>query len=264
MAMSNEEITSEFETLFGSTEDDTEETPAEETPADEPENEDKEEEETPEEDQEDEGSEDKESEEEPEEKPEKDKQQAKQNYAFAQQRQQIKAQETFIRNLGKLIGMDGAKPEEIQNKVQEVLLQKQSQEQNVPVEILQRLQNAEAIIQENQLIKRQNEVQSTLANLIEKHSLSQEDVDAFTQHLISEGKNPLDNPNIDLDAEYLKLHYNDMVQKAVSDALNKEKERKTKVKDKGTEPVPGGGGEPEDKKINSVKDLDTFFGSMDL
>lgn len=259
MAMSNEEITNEFNELFGTGEE-PEDTPVEE-PAEEPEEQG---EETQEESDDQSEEPEESSEEEPEDQPKEDKKQAKQNYAFAQQRQQIKAQETFIKNLGKLIGMDGAKPEDIQNKVQEVLLQKQSQEQNVPVEILQRLQNAEEIIQQNQFLQRQNEVQSSLADLIEKHSLTQEDVNAFTQHLIDEGKNPLDNPNIDLDAEYLKLHYDDMIQKAVADALSKEKERKDKVKEKGTEPVPGGGGEPDEKKINSVKDLDAVFGSMDL
>lgn len=258
MAMTNEEITNEFETLFGDSSE--EETPEEQpTEEEQPEEEDSEgEEETPEEEQEEE------SENQPEEKSKEDKQKAKQNYAFAQQRQQLKEQEAFIKNLGKLIGMEDAKPEEVRNRVQEVLLEKQSKEQNIPVEILQRLQNAEAIIQENQSIKRQNEVQSAFAGLVEKHGLSQDEVEGFTQYLISEGKNPLDNPNIDIHAEYLKLHYNDMIQAAVADALKKEQGRKKKVDEKSTNPVPGGSGDPEDKKINSVKDLDDLFSSMDL
>ena len=150
MAMTNEEISQEFEELFGGTEEEPEQ-PEDETPEEEEtddETPDESDDEKPSEDTApDDSSEDEDSDTPPE---KEDKQKAKQNYAFAQQRQQIKAQETFIKNLGKLIGMDDAKPEEIQSKVQEVLLQKQSQEQNIPVEILQRLQNAEAIIQENQ------------------------------------------------------------------------------------------------------------------
>lgn len=265
MAMTNEEISQEFENLFGDSEEEQpEETPEEETPEeneDEKTDDESDDEEPPEDKASDDSSED---EEPPEDPSPEDKKKAKQNYAFAQQRQQIKAQETFIKNLGKLIGMDNAKPDEIQNKVQEVLLQKQSQEQNIPVEILQRLQNAEAIIQENQEIKRQNEVQSSFADLVEKHGLSQEDVSEFTQHLINEGKNPLDNPNVDIHAEYLKLHFDDMLKSAVADAVKKEQQRKDKVKDHGSEKVPGGGGTPDDKKINSVKELDDLFGGMDL
>ncbi len=259
MAMSNEEITNEFETLFGgaSDEEEPEEKPVEDETTEE--EEDSDEEEAPE----DEESEEEDSEEKPEES-EEDKKQAKQNYAFAQQRQQIKEQETFIKNLGKLIGMEGSDVKDIREKVQEVLLEKQSKEQNIPIDILKRLENAEAIIQENQEIKRQNEVQNSFANLVEKHGLSEEEVKDFTQYLVDEGKNPLENPNVDIAAEYLKLHYNDMIQAAVQEALNKEQKRKEKVKDHGSDKVPGGSGDPEDKKINSVKDLDAVFGSMDL
>ena len=259
MAMTNEEITNEFETLFGEeTDEEIKETPTEEeTPEEEEEHEEEEkseEEEKPEEDSE---------EEKPEETPE-DKKKAKQNYAFAQQRQQIRAQEQFIKNLGKLIGMDNAKPEEIQNKVQEVLLAKQSKEQNIPVEILQRLEKAEAIVQENQEIKLQNQVQNAFADLVEKHSLEPEQVEEFTQYLIENGKNPMEHPEVDIAAEYLKLHYDDMVKAAVDAALNKEKERKDKVNGKAASPTPGGGNEPGETKIESVADLDKLFGSMDL
>ncbi len=260
MAMTNDEIIQDFANLFGSDQEEPE-TEKPENPDENPEEEEKPEEESEEEPEEEESGE---SEEEPEEKPKEDKKQAKQNYAFAQQRQQIREQENFIKNLGKLIGMEGSDTNEIRNKVQEVLLQKQSQEQNVPVDILQRLQAAEAVIQENQEIKRQNEVQNAFANLVEKHGLSQDEVETFTQYLIDEGKNPLENPNVDIAAEYLKLHYDDMIQLAVSEALKKEQNRKSKVDDHSSGKVPGGGGDPEDKKINSVKDLDAVFSNMDL
>ena len=260
MAMTNEEISQEFEDLFGDDTDEEEkepeETSEEETPEDE--------EESEEEQSDEEESEEEETEEESEEEPKEDKQQARQNYAFAQQRQQIKAQETFIKNLGKLIGMDDASTEDIQTRVQEVLLEKQSKEQNIPIEFLKRLDAAEAVIQENQAIKRQSEVQHSLTSLAEEHGLSSEEVTEFAQHLIDEGKNPLEVDGIDIKAEYLKLHYNDMIQAAVDKALNKEKERKDKVKTKSGEPVPDGGGAPEEKKIETVEDLDAIFNKLDL
>ena len=265
MAMTNEEIISDFDSLFGdNSEEDIEENPTEEEEIEE--EEESEEEEDEEEDSE-EDSEDEESDEEDEEEEdsEEDKKKARQNYAFAQQRQQIRAQEQFIKNLGKLIGMDNAKPEEIQNKVQEVLLEKQSKEQNIPVEILQRLEAAEAIVQENQAIRRQTEVQDSLAELAEKHDLDSDEIMEFTQYLIDNDKNPLDHPEIDLAAEYLKIHYEDMVQAAVDKALGKEKERQKKVEDKGASPAPDGNGGPdEDGKIDTIEDLDKLFSSMDL
>lgn len=258
MAMSNEEITNEFETLFGDNSDEEiEETPTEGEESTEEEEGSEESEESEEEESEEE------SEEEPETPPE-DKNKARQNYAFAQQRQQIKAQEKFIKNLGKLIGMEGANPEEIQNRVQEVLLEKQSKEQNVPVDILKRLERAEAIVQENEIIKRQNVVQNAFAELAEKHDLDDEAINSFTQYLIDNDKNPLEHPEIDIASEYLKLHYEDMVQAAVDAALGKEKDRQKKVEDKASSPTPDGKGAPEDGKINTIEDLDKLFGSMNL
>lgn len=261
MAMTNDEIMNEFNDLFGAEAD--EETP-EETPTDEDVPEEEEEfDDSEEEDEETEEDSDEESEEEPEETPE-DKRQAKQNYAFAQQRQQIKAQEKFIKGLGKLIGMENASTEDIQSRLQEVLLEKQSREQNIPVEILQRLEKAEAVIQENQEIKLKHQVQDSFADLVETHSLSAEEVEDFTQYLIDNDKNPMEHPEIDIAAEYLKLHYEDMVQAAVDEALNKEKERQKKVSSKSASPTPGGGDEPGDSKVETVADLDKLFGSMDL
>ncbi len=257
MAMTNEEITNEFDSLFGEPSEDEE---LEETPTEDEENEESEEEETEEEEKSEEESEE---EEEPEEKSE-DKKQAKQNYAFAQQRQQIKAQEKFIKNLGKLIGMENAKTDEIQNKIQEVLLEKQSKEQNIPVEFLQRLERAEAIVQENQTIKLQQEVQNSFTDLAEKHSLEAEDITEFTQYLIDNDKNPLEHPEVDIAAEYLKLHYDDMIKDAVEKALGKEKERQNKVKDKAASATPDGKSDLGDEKINSVADLDKLFGEMNL
>lgn len=259
MAMTNEEITNEFNDLFGadSDEDTPEETPTEDDTPDEEEEPEESEEETEDEEAEEE------SEEEPDEKPE-DKKQAKQNYAFAQQRQQIKAQEKFIKGLGKLIGMEDAKTEEIQNRIQEVLLEKQSKEQNVPVEFLQRLEKAEAIIQENQEIKLRNQVQDAFAELVEKHSLEPEQVEEFTQYLIDNDKNPMEHPEIDIASEYLKLHYDDMVKAAVDAALDKEKKRQEKVDSKSASATPGGGGDPGETKVETVADLDKLFGSMDL
>lgn len=257
MVMSNEDITNEFEALFSTeeTEEETVEDPTEETEETEEETE-SEEEETEEEQPEEESEEEKE-------KPDT-KKQSQQNYAFAKQRQQIKAQEKFIKNLGRLIGMENANTEEIQNRIQEVLLEKQSKEQNIPVEILQRLERAEAIVQENQAIKLQNEVQDSFAELAEEHSLSADEITEFTQWLIDNDKNPLEHPEVDIAAEYLKLHWQDMLKAAADEALEKEKTRKDKVKEKSPTPNPDGKGEPGDEKINTVADLDKLFNGMDL
>lgn len=258
--MSNEQIIEEFGQLFGTNE--TEDEPeVEETQGEEPTEETEETEGTEEESTEE--SNEEENTEESERKSTSNKQ-SKQNYAFAQQRQQIKEHRMFLENLGKLIGMEGAKPEDIQTKVQEVLLAKQSQEQNIPIDILRRLDNAERIIQENNQIKHEAKVQNAFMELIEKHHLDKDAVDSFTQHLIESGKNPAINQDVDIEAEYLKLHFQDMIDSAVEEAVKKEQERQAKVKEKSVSSTDKGAGGAEPGKINSVKDLDSLFNSMDL
>lgn len=260
--MTNDEIMSEFEELFGSEEKpDEEETPEEET--------EETDEETTEETAEEEKAEDEEesSESAPEDEPPapKDTKQSKQNYAFAEQRLQIKKNEQFVRNLGKLIGFDEkASVEEIQNKIKDVLIEKTAKENNISVDLAKRLDLAEEALQENHRIKLEKKVQEDFSELIDKHNLDEAAVNEFTTYLIDNGKNPMLDQNVDLEAEYLKLHFNDMIQAAVTEALSKEAERQKKVEEKSPSGVSKSPTDKGEQKISSVKELDDLFANMDL
>lgn len=272
--MTNEQITAEFEELFGggqapdedaATEDQSTETeeedvsdePTEETSTDEGEEGDDAGEEGGEESTEDASDNGEPSQE--------SKQQARQNHAFAEQRLQIKRNEQFIRSLGKLIGFDeNASIDEIQNRVKNALIEKEARDNNISVDLARRLDRAEELIQENDRIKLEKKVQEDFAELIDRHNLDKEQVDAFTAYLMDNGKNPLTDPNVDIDAEYLKLHYQDMIDAAVSNALAKEEARKKKVEEKAASGAPKGAGEKEEGQITSVKDLDDLFANTDL
>lgn len=262
--MTNEEILSEFEELFGTedkpdeeetTEEETEETSEDTT------------EETAEEEEEKAEDEEESSEGAPEDEPPapKDTKQSKQNYAFAEQRLQIKKNEQFVRNLGKLIGFDEkASVEEIQDKIKEVLIEKTAKENNISVDLAKRLDLAEEVLQENHRIKLEKKVQEDFSELIDKHNLDEAAVNEFTTYLIDNGKNPMLDQNVDLEAEYLKLHFNDMIQAAVSEALSKEAERQKKVEEKSPSGVSKSPVDKGEQKINSVKELDDLFANMDL
>ena len=269
--MSNEEIAAEFETLLGggSEEEDFETSEEEEIEGEtSEESEEESESESESEEEEDEESEEDNEEEESEEQPSTsvDKQKSRQNYAFAEQRQQIKKQNDLIKGLGKLIGFDDkASVDEIGDKLKEVLLERESKEQNVPVDLLKRIEKAEEILQENDRIKLEKNVTEAFADLIEKHGLEQEQVDEFTDYLISEGKNPMEDPNVDIHAEYLKLHWQDMLETAAEQAVQKENARKKKVSEKSSTKTPASADEGgDDSKIDSVKSLDDLFDKMDL
>lgn len=264
--MTNEEIMSEFENLFGSDKPDEEETPVEENENEEPSSEESVEkaDETEKSDEEGNTTEDDKPVEDSQ-PPAEEKKQSKQNYAFAEQRLQIKKNEQFIRSLGKLIGFDdNASVSEIQDKVKEVLLEKEARDNNIPIELAKRLDRAEELIQENDRIKLEKKVQEDFSELIDKHNLDEGAVNEFTQYLIDNDKNPMTGKAVDLEAEYLKLHFQDMIDSAVADALAKEESRKKKVEEKAASGVPKGAGDKGESKISSVKELDDLFANMDL
>lgn len=272
--MTNAEITAEFEELFGGgTEPDEEEVEDQEDSEEAEESENESEETENEED----ASEDEESEEEEQEEdksedesgsqkktpPASDK--AKANHAFAEQRLQIKKNERFIRDLGKLIGFDEkASVEDIQNKIKEALIEKDAKDNNISVDLARRLDAYESDKEELARVKLEKKVQEDFSELIDRHNLDKDAVDEFTNYLIENGKNPMLDSTVDLESEYLKLHYDDMVKAAVAEALAKEAARQKKAEEKAASGVSKGASDKGDAKITSVKELDDLFNGLDI
>jgi hypothetical protein len=270
--MTNEEIMAEFEELFGdgSESDETEETETEETENSEEETTDDSEETTDSEETEEESEEENsdtsvETNADSSAKDRAASKKAKQNYAFAEQRLQIKQNEQFIRSLGKLVGLDdGASIEDIQTRIKDALIAKEAKDQGISVELAKRLDRAEELIQENDRIKLEKKVQEDFSDLIDKYNLDEDSVNDFTSHLINEGKNPLVDSSVDIESEFLKLHYEDLVQSAVKEALAKEANRKKKVEEKAASGVGSSASEKENKKVSSIKELDDLFNGMEI
>lgn len=274
--MSNEEIINEFDSLFGVAEKhDEEETEVEETEVEGTESENTEgsetdsTEESEQDDSEDKGnSGDADSDNtENKSKPSDKSKSAKQNYAFAEMRQQNKKLNDTVKKLGARLGFDAdASIDDILSKVDDIMLSKESEEKGIDPEILRRLDRAEALIAENDRIKLENKVQSDLTDLIEEFNLDDESTQDFISTLIEQGKNPMDGKTqVDFKAEYLKLHWKDMLNDAGKKAVSKEQERKKKVDKHSSSKVPGYASEDSDAdKISTVKELDKLFNSMDL
>ena len=257
--MDDKEIMAGFEELFGGSQEEPEAEP-EETDTEEIETDPEtleEEAENPEEKPEDE----------PEPESKEDKQKARQNYEFARLRTENKKQAQLLKNLGKVIGMDEkATPDQIAEKVQELILQKESKDKNIPVELLQRMQELESIAAENTRIKIENETQKAFTALAEKYNLDSKAITEFAVYLGEQGKNPLDGVEVDIEMEYVKLHHNDIVKLAVEAALAEEAKRKEKVDQHAGSGAPGGSTDSEDggDKIKTVADLDKYFSEINV
>ena len=195
-----------------------------------------------------------------------DNKQKQQNHAFAQLRTQVKQQSELIKQLGEAIGLEkGTDVNTIADKVKEVLLLKQSKDTNIPVEFLKQFDEMKTIINENKTLKLQQDLTNSLNALSEKYALSEEQLLAFTDELIKQGKNPFDGIEVDLESEYLKLHHSEIVQKAVDDALKADKDRRKKADKHAANTPPGKGGDDDTvEEITTVSDLDKYFDSLAL
>ena len=195
----------------------------------------------------------------------KDTKHSKQAQAFYALRNEKKANDQFIKNLGSVLGFDAkASTEEIMAKVNDLVVQKQAKEQNVPVEILNRLQELESQAQELEATKHQTKLTEDLTILADKFDLDEKALTDFLFKLNEAGKNPLENKDINLQAEYTMMYFDQLMEQAKQSALDEEKARKEKQK-RAPGVLPGKAhGEEQTDAIKSVSDLDKLFDSMDI
>lgn len=190
---------------------------------------------------------------------------SKQAQAFYTLRNQNKAQEQLIKSLGAVLGFDAkASNEDIIAKVNEAITQKQAKDQNVPVEILNRLNELETQAAELEATKHQTKITEDLTLLAEKFDLDQKALEEFLLELDKQGKNPLENKDINLQAEYTMMYFDKLMEQAKQAALDEESARRQKQEGApGTLPGKANGEEQTDA-IKSVSDLDKLFNSMDI
>lgn len=143
------------------------------------------------------------------------------NAAFAQMRTENTA---YKRTLGRLAGMlgvaDTSDPERVIEALTTRLTEYEASTKNIPVELLQRLEQAEqatARYQNDQL-----KVQATLGfeNIKNTYKLSPAELTEFAQQLLAAGKNPFEEP-VNLVEQYKLLNF-DKLMAAQADAAAKD------------------------------------------
>lgn len=257
--MDNNEILAQMEDLFAPPE--AEEQTPEETPETEPTE--------PEEPAAEEPAEESEAEEtEGEQNQEPDRKQQKSNQAFAQLRTQNKQMQDTLKKLGEAFGIEvkGENLDSLIETINQAALAKQAKEQNVPVELLQRLEVAEKLVADNERMKLESTVKDNLLGLTNKYKLSSDQLDEFINYLNENNLNPLTYPDVNIESEYLKLHFEDIVQARIDAAMQGEKERQQNVAEHAGSGLPGKGGESDtgEGKIETVKDFEKAMASWDL
>lgn len=153
----------------------------------------------------------------------------KRNASFAQLRRERDEATKQAAFLQKLADENGMTVEEIVQRYEDARLEEESEEQNVPVEVLQRLKQLES---ENESIKSQNftakfnaEVEST----IEKYKASEEDVKKTFEYAYENGLSDLLKAgNLSFEAAHKLAHTDAMIEKQVQNALQDNLTKKKK------------------------------------
>ena len=188
--------------------------------------------------------------------------QNKANEAFANMRVQLKQQTDTLKGIAGILGIQDTYDEQtLMNALQQKILESQAQEQHVPVELLQKVQLLEQRDQQYTVMQRQATVEQGFQAIKTKYNLNDQQLNEFASGLIQSNLNPLEK-DVDLMKEYQNMHFDELLQSAVSKAVADEQSRAATATQTSTNPgnqqanavIPGA-----PAKVNNVRDLQTWF-----
>lgn len=183
------------------------------------------------------------------------------NRAFAEMRVKTQKYEKILKSLGNLLGaQDPNDPDAILNLVQEKVLQAQAKQQNIPVELLQKLDLLEAESQERQRAALTQQALIGFQNVKNQFGLDDKGLDAFADELAQNGINPFAQ-QIDLVKVYRDFHFEDIIAKEVQKAVEAERQRALKAATESTTPgsTTGVGGGTTPSQIKTAAELENWF-----
>ena len=185
--------------------------------------------------------------------------------AFAQMRVENNTYKNTLKNVANILGIaEVSDPVAMAEAIQAKALEAQAKKDNVPLETLQRLSRLEQLEQELTYERLKSQAVTGFEQVAKTFQLSEAEVVGFGQQLAELGINPLEQP-IDLVAAYRELHWETLLAKATEQGRQEEAARAAKAGQHSSEPGATVGGTPgAQDKVNTVKDLDNFFNSLNI
>ena len=186
----------------------------------------------------------------------------KQAHAFAELRQQNAAFKQLLGKLATANGIQYSNEQDLVNAINDDTIAKLAQKQNVPVELLKRMETLEQDSAALQQTRLKDAAFIGFQNVMTQYGLKQEELQAFAKELDEAGKNPFMN-KVDLVAEYKTIHFDDIlnkrVQAAVQEALTKSNNADVHSS---TPNKQVGGGNSTNDKITTVSGLNSLLAEM--
>lgn len=188
--------------------------------------------------------------------------QEKQSKAFAQMRVQLGQQSKLINGIAQLLGIPAnTPPQELYNGLQQRLIEAQAKQQNVPPQLLSRLNYLEDMTQNYARQNLEQQAYKGFADVKAQFKLTDEQVNAFADELTAQGINPFIAP-VDLVTQYKLKHFDELIKNAREEGIQSEVSRAAKATQNSTTPDGKTGGKVEEpSKVNSLRELDSWLNS---
>lgn len=193
----------------------------------------------------------------------KETKESKANAAYAALRSENNKFKNLFKDITKALNLpDDADTDVLAQTIQQAIIETQAKEQKVPVEVLMELKRLKEKSQMFEAKELQIANEKALDKLRTKYNLEHDDIDDFKNELISEHNLDPNLVPIDFEGLYLKYHFEDLKEKMLAEAAQKEEDRKAKVNSHASEPNKDkGSGEvtKEESKIGSVSDFEELM-----
>lgn len=149
------------------------------------------------------------------------------NRAFAQLRTENTKMASIMSRLGGLLGLDKATPpEQLIETLTQRLMATEAQQNNIPLEVYKRLEEAEQAKLQNEQAMLQQQATLAFQNVKNTYKLTDAQLRDFAQQLHDAGKNPYLQP-MDLVTEYRNINFEKILaterERAVQEALARDK-----------------------------------------
>ena len=140
------------------------------------------------------------------------------NYAFGQMRTELNANKALLAKLATAAGIQYTDENDLIAKLNDNALNQLAARQNVPVDLLKRMETLEQNNAAYEAEQRKTETILSFQKLQSTYGLTNEELMSFAQELDDKGLNPF-TTRVNIDSTYRDLHFDDIVNKRVNAAV---------------------------------------------
>lgn len=186
----------------------------------------------------------------------------KQEFAFAEMRRTNAQYAALLGKIAQVNGIEYQNTNDLLSKLNDNTITAMAKQQNVPVELLQRI---ESLQQDSDAFKAQQAQQSAVAGfqkVMTTHGLTEAELQSFARELDAKGVNPFVQ-QVDIEAEYKLTHFDDIVAKQIDRAVKEALAKSNSADNNSTTPMqqqsPGG---TDNKPVSTLDGLNAMLDQM--